>query len=240
MWEITLLGNASDIVYYLELKNTLKRNFGNDVLAVITFEKALVISIAVLNKAKIAKAKNLVMQTIIRIVKVEYMQNNLKCFCNDKSLNSFLLSNIITLDMKDEVKYALQVAKLSSIVNIRSFVLFKLHNFIDLWEREIAYLNAQFSSREDDKYLDLLKFIANNNSSKWDILYLETTKDQMFLLDKKRNTLKAVCIDDEVGIIANLVMFAPKKLIINCSHLLSDKVSNLIAYIFEDKISVLL
>ena len=132
MWEITLLGNASDIVYYLELKNTLKRNFGNDVLAVITFEKALVISIAVLNKAKIAKAKNLVMQTIIRIVKVEYMQNNLKCFCNDKSINSFLLSNIITLDMKDEVKYALQVAKLSSIVNIRSFVLFKLHNFIDL------------------------------------------------------------------------------------------------------------
>ena len=78
MWEITLLGNASDIVYYLELKNTLKRNFGNDVLAVITFEKALVISIAVLNKAKIAKAKNLVMRTIIRIVEVKYMKNNLK------------------------------------------------------------------------------------------------------------------------------------------------------------------
>ena len=240
MWEITLLGKPSDIVYYLELKNTLKQNFGNDVLTVITFEKDLVMSIAVLNKVRIAKSKNLIMQTIIKIVKVEYMQKNLKCFCNDKSLNTFLLSNIITLDLKDEVKYALQIAKLSCIVNIRSFVLFKLHNVTKLWEREVDYLNYQFGSNGDEKYLDLLKFIVNNNSSKWDVLYLETTKDTMLLLDKKRNKLKSVCIDDEIGIIANLVMFAPKKLIINCSHLLSDKVSNLISYIFEDKISVLL
>ena len=39
MWEITLLGKPSDIVYFLELKNTTKKIFGSNALVVITFEK---------------------------------------------------------------------------------------------------------------------------------------------------------------------------------------------------------
>lgn len=71
-------------------------------------------------------------------------------------------------------------------------------------------------------------------------MYLEEINSQMYLLDKKRREMKKLSIDDDVGIIANLVMFAPKKLIINCINSLSKKVTSLISYIFEDRVSVLL
>ena len=57
MWEITLLGKPSDIVYFLELKNTTKKIFGSSALVVITFEKDLVLSLAVLDKNHIKRAK---------------------------------------------------------------------------------------------------------------------------------------------------------------------------------------
>ena len=240
MWEITLLGKPSDIVYFLESKNTTKKIFGSSARVVITFEKDLVLSLAVLDKNHIKRAKKLVMQTIIKIVKIEYMQQNLKIFSSDKSLNSFLLSNIITLDLSDEVNYALQKTKLTKIVSIRSFVQFRLHNVIELWDREIGYYNLNFGGDDESKYLSLLKFIANNNTCKSDIMYLEIAKNEMLLLDNKRKKLKSINLYDEVGIIASLVMFAPRRLIINCTNSLANKVSNLISYIFEDRVSVLL
>ena len=62
----------------------------------------------------------------------------------------------------------------------------------------------------------------------------------MLILDQKRKKLKLLSKNDDIGIIANLVMLAPKKLIINCIDALSEKVTNLISYIFEDRVSVLL
>ena len=62
----------------------------------------------------------------------------------------------------------------------------------------------------------------------------------MILLDKKKNRVRKISKSDEIGIIASLIMFAPKKIIINCLDKLSSKVANLITYIFEDRVSVLL
>ena len=240
MWEITIKGKPSDIVYFLELKNTLKDLFKKDILVVITFEKDLLCSVATINSNIISHSKRIVWETIIKIVKIEYMQENLNCFTQDKSLNSFLLSNLIMLDIKDEIEYAIQTVKLSKILSIRSFIYFKLHNFIELWKREVDYLNKHFSGENEENYLGFLKFLANNSSPKSDIMYLQQNKSEMLLLDKKGKKLKILEKNDDIGIIANLVMYAPKKLIINCIDSLSQKVSSLISYIFEDRVSVLL
>lgn len=240
MWEITLRGKPSDIVYFLELKNSLKEILNKNAIIVITFEKDLVCSIAIAKEKLSSKIYKKIYETILKIVKIEYITENIKVFSNDKSLNSYFVSSIVNMEISNEVKYAMQVTKLSRVINIRPFVLFKLHNLYEMWQKEVDYYNFHFNCDNRENYLDFLKFIALNIDTKSKILYLEEINSEMCFLDEKRNKMKNLRLDDEVGIIANLVMYAPKKLIINCINSLSDKVTKLISYIFEDRVSVLL
>ena len=58
--------------------------------------------------------------------------------------------------------------------------------------------------------------------------------------DAKKNLIKVSSTGDEIGLIVNLIVYAPKKLIISCLDSLSANVAGLIRYIFEDKICLLL
>lgn len=239
MWEITLSGKPNDIVFFIDLKNYLKK-LNKKNLIVITFEKDLICSIALIKDKKFYKAINKIYETILKIVKIEYLSNNLNVFCSDKSLNSYFVSSLISYDIANEIKYAMRNTKLSKFVCIRSFVNFKLNNFLEIWQREVDYYNFHFVSNGEDNYLHLLKFLALNIRTKFEIMYLEEINSRMYLLDKKKNKMKNLNIDDDIGIIASLIMFAPKKIIINSPNSLSLKVTNLISYIFEDRVSVLL
>ena len=64
--------------------------------------------------------------------------------------------------------------------------------------------------------------------------------DEIQLLDNKKNKVRCISKNDEIGILVNLIMFSPKRLIVSCLNSLSEKVSGLISYIFEDKLSVII
>jgi len=239
MWEITLVGKPSDIGYFLELKDILKRKFDKNVIIVISLEKDLVCSIATNKYIDFLETKKF--KTIIKIVKAEYYESKLTIFTDDKSLNAFILSSLILINLSDEVEYSKEFVSLSKLVNIRSYVYFKLHKLIEIWSREIEYYNYTFSGKfKEDLYLEFLRFLAQNSNAKLDIMYLEENENEMILFDKRKNAIKIISKRDEIGIIVQLIMFAPKKIIINCLGSLSKKVSNLISYIFEDRVSVLL
>lgn len=240
MWEITLHGKPSDILHFLELKNKIKKILNKNALVVITFDSDLVCSIAVVKDRKLNKIIKLIYETIIKIVKIEYLNDNLKVFSNDKSLNSYLVCSIINSSILDEIKYAMKITTLSKNIVIRSFVQFKLHAIYNLWLNEVEYYNYHFAQNNRQGYLNFLKFLALNIHTKSDILYLEKINSEMFLLDRNRNKMKKFDINDDIGIIANLIMYAPKKLIISSFDSLSTKVTNLISYIFEDRISLIL
>lgn len=240
MWEITLRGKPSDILHFLELKNKIKKILNKNALVVITFDSDLVCSIAVVKDRKFNKIISLIYETIIKIVKIEYLNDNLKVFSNDKSLNSYLVCSIINSSILDEIKYAMKITTLSKNIVIRSFVQFKLHAIYNLWLNEVEYYNYHFAQSNEKGYLNFLKFIALNIHTKSDILYLEKINSEMFLLDRNRNKMKKFDINDDIGLIANLIMYAPKKLIISSFDSLSTKVTNLISYIFEDRVSLIL
>lgn len=241
MWEITLIGKPCDIGYFIDLKDTLYRKFKNEILVVISFEKDLICSIATTNNVHIRKLKLLIYETIIKVVKAEIYHNSLEIFTNDKSLNSFILSSLIIINLNDEVNYAKAYTSLTKVINVRSFVYFKLHNMIDMWYREIDFYNYTFGGiHRDEFYLEFLRFVAQNLTGKFDIMFLEDSKDTMRILDKKHNMIKSISKNDEIGVIVNLIMLGPKKIIIKCIDKLSQKVATLINYIFEDKVSVIL
>ena len=212
-----------------------------EVIVVITFEKDLICSIAISDECYKDFLITAILETIIKIVKAEYYQSNLKIFSNDKSLNSFLLSSLVLINLIEEVEYAKAFAKISSTINIRSFINFRLHKLIVVWNREVDYYNQNFAGEyKDGLYLEFLRYLAQNSKSNQELIYLEDNKKEMILLDNKKKQMKVISKDDEIGIIVSLVMYAPKKLIINCIDSLSNKVSKLITYIFEDRVSLLL
>lgn len=239
MWEVTLCGKPADIIFFLDLKNTIKKISGN-ALCIITFEKSLICSIAVFNKNHLYKCKKAIFKTILKICKVEYLSKNLQILSADKNINSYLLGNLISIEIEDEIRYAMQISKLTKYVNIRSFVMFKLNNLIDVWQREVEYLNNILKVDKNNSYINFLKFLALNSKNKFDILFVDKIGQTMCLFDKKHRKMKSLNLDDDVGLIANLVLFSPKKIIINCINCLSSKVANLISYIFEDRVSVIL
>ena len=200
------------------------------------------LSYMIQNELKDPRITGLISVTKALVTKdLKYCKVYVSIFSDDKSLNSFILSSLILINLVEETNYAKRFSKLTSVLNIRSFVFFKLHKLIEVWEKEIVYYNSTFSGEyKDGLYLEFLRFIAQNSHNKIDIAYLEDNSREMLLLDKSKKTIRVLSKGDEIGIIVCLVMYAPKKLIINCLDSLSRKVANLISYIFEDRVSILL
>ena len=240
MWEITLVGKPKDLEYFLELKDYLKNLIKNDIIIVLSFENSLICSIALSNESKLSIVKRKIIEMIIKIVKTDFYLEKLKFFTADKSLNSFVLSSLIYVNLQDEVDFASKVADIAKYIDIRSFVYFRLHRLIDVWENEVEYYNYNFGNNQEELYLEILKFLASNSNAKQDIMYIEESSHDMILLDKQKKELKSIPKIDEIGILVQLIMLAPKKIIINCIGSLSQKVTNLISYIFEDRVSILL
>lgn len=240
MWEITLIGKKLDILYFQDLIERLKLRY-EDMYSAITYSKELILSIAINNDECIDEIEDMVYETILKISKGEVFDKNLKIFGSDKSFNSFMLSTLILMDLKEEIEYAKIHTKLSPKVNIRSFTYFRLHKMVKLWGKVIDYINIQFSnSFHDEMYLEFLKFLATNSSTQIDLIYLEEHKDKMYLLDKNRNTISIVPKADEIGMIVNVIVYSPRKLIISGIDNLSSRVTNLLSYIFEDRLSLLI
>ena len=122
-----------------------------------------------------------------------------------------------------------------------AFIYFKLTDFIDKWQYICDYINNLILDNDEELiYLEFLKFISCFQKPKYDVLYLEHNNKNLLLYDCNHKKLKKIEITDEVGVIANLIMLSPKKIIISCQEKLTDKVSQLINYIFDDKLCFLL
>lgn len=241
MWEITLVGKKEDIIHFAILEDKLKQVLSTSVLVAITSGKNSYCSIAISNKKQIGIAKHHILECIIKICKEEYFLENITSLGSNKMINEFILISLTYIDLHDEVDYASYVVKFTKIIHIRSLIRFRLKKLFLLWEKFVKYFNASFSRIVDDKiYLDFLKFIASNVSSKTEMLFIEECDKSIYILDKCRNVIVATAKTDELDLIVNLIVYAPKKVIINCLSSLSGNVCQLIKYIFEDKICVIL
>ena len=131
--------------------------------------------------------------------------------------------------------------RFSKILHIRSLLKFRLNKLYDVWEKLIDYLKLLIKdNNNDDLYLDFLKFLAKSSSNKSDILYLIEQNENIKILDKNKSEIISLPKSDEIGVVVNLIICSPRKLIINCYNIFSKNIINLIEYIFQDRVSILL
>jgi len=100
--------------------------------------------------------------------------------------------------------------------------------------------NTFYYSTNENVYLDFLKFLCDIQSSRHDVLYLEKVKNNLNLLDSNCSKVKEIPASDEIGVVVSLIMLSPKRIIIKGLDNLSNKINNLLNYIFDEKVSYLL
>lgn len=241
MWEITLCGKYEDVVHLLDMEKILKDTLNKDIVSVIWIHDDVICNLAVVGEENITFTRKVIIETILKIAKTKYFRENLKIFAKDKSLNTFLISSLVMVDLEEEIDFVFNHFDINKYINISSFINFKLLDLKDKWLYIIDYINITFfGSSEDNVYLDFLKFLTELQSPKHEVLYLEKHDKNLELFDAKHAKIKSIESYDEIGVVVNLIMLSPKKIIVNCVDKLSDKISNLMNYIFDEKLSFLL
>jgi len=242
MWEITLVGQKEDFVYFLLLEDMLKSCLNSKPIIAISGNNRLFCSIAIQDKRRIKQVKKCIIETIIKICKEEYFKENLRVISDDNSdLNNFIFISLVMINLQDEIDYACVKVRFSKVLHIRSLMKFRLSKLYKVWDKFINYFNYAFENTDcEEIYLQFLKFLATSSRSENEVMYLEQNTDSMRILDKEKRLLSSVPKSDEIGVIVNLIVLSPKKLIVNCYNSLSSKVAELIEYIFQDRISILL
>lgn len=241
MWETTLIGEKKDIIYFSLLEEYLKSNSITNIFAIVEKSDIVYCSIAIEECRYLNFVKKCILETIIKICKEEFFIENIKFLGGDDKLNKFIIISLTYLDLQEEIDYAKVRVKFTKNIHVRSLVKFKLNKLYSLWCKFVGFFNFNMSGVfQDQVYLEFLKFLASNSTSKNEIMFIEESDNSMYILDKDKNILKETSKTDEIGLIVDLIVYSPKKLIINCLDNLSEKIVRLINYIFEDKISVLL
>lgn len=241
MWEITISCGYQDIAYLLEMENNLKNLYSKDVMIIITMEEGIICNIAVIKNSIINDVKKIIIETMIKCYKSIYFSENLKFSKNNITLNSFMISSLVILELIEEVEFVYQNYEISSYINFKSFVYFKLFEFIDKWKYVCNYINVVILNNDEELIcLEFLKFICCLQKPRYEVLYLEHNNTNLLLCDVNHKKLKKIEITDEISVITNLIMLSPKKIIINCYEKLTDKATQLINYIFDDKLCFLL
>lgn len=241
MWEITLVGEKQDLGYFLLLEEMLLTRLKNKPIIAIASKENLFFSIAVSDKRQYQVIKKCILEIAIRICKEEYFRENLNLFGSDVELNGFILMSLVLIGIQEELDYAIHRIKLTKNLHIRSLIRFRLSKLYMIWNKVIKYFQIILSAYDnEERYLQFLRFLAENSDNENEVLYLDEVKNNINIKDNSNKIISSIPKTDEIGIIVNLIIFSPKKVIINCYKSISEKTIELIKYIFKDKVCLLL
>lgn len=239
MWEITLIGEDRDFLYFSQLRDYIVKLNIKAYISIGTNDN-LYISIAATEDIS-NKVSEYILETIIKVNKRDYLIENLDFLGSDSVYDEFILTSIIYMDLSQEIDFARYSASLGKTINIRSFFRFKLARLMIVWARMCDEINSSIEkSKKETIYLDFLKYLADVNEPTYDVIYLDKKEQNIHLFDKKNNGIKAIPSNDEIEVIVNLIIFAPKKIVIRSQDTISDKSCNMLRYIFNDRLSLVL
>lgn len=241
MWEITLCGKYDDVVYLVDLEKILKDRYKSDVITAIWICDDVIFNIATNNQKIVENIKKIILELLIKIAKTKFFKDNLHIFINDTSINTFLISSLTMIDLEEEMEEEFVQFDINNYINIHSYILFKFRDLRLHWQYLADYINYSFlNSSGDGVYLEFLKFLTNLQSPKYEALYVEKNNKYLEIFNVCHEKIKSLPDNDEIGVIVNLIMLSPKKIIVNCLDNLSTKTSNLLNFIFEEKLTYLL
>lgn len=183
----------------------------------------------------------LISETIINIFKTEYFEKSINLGFLRPEQKDALVKALVLFDIDSDIYYTLlSIEKLDTIVvdAVNTFLLSKLKlkwaEFVT-----ITNLNSDYLLNYD-VFVEFLKFLINSIQPKTKVINLKCDVRNFLFLDEKNSVITSkVNIDDEMGLITNLVLLAPQNINIHCIDRVSNRTFKTLYYLFDKKINLL-
>lgn len=219
---INKLRNIKKIEYHIEKQNNqISVNGNNEFSRELTFE--------------------ILSETIISIYKTEYFNKHIKLSFLPQEHKDALIKALVMFDIESDIYYVLTSIEKFSTIILASFNEFLLNKIKHKWQEFviIANINGNYLLNYD-VFIEFLKFLINSIQPKTKVVNLKSDLSKFLLFDDKNNLVTCrVDLKDEMGLITNLVLLAPRNINIHCIDKVSDKTFKTLYYLFDKKINLL-
>ena len=219
---INKLRNIKKIEYHIEKKNNqISVNGDNE------FSRELILEI--------------ISESIVNIYKTEFFNQNIGLSFLPQQHKDALIKALVMFDIESDIYYVLTSIERFSTVILSSFNEFLLTKIKHRWQEFvlIANLNGNYLLNYE-VFIEFLKFLINSIQPKTRVVNLKSDLKKFLLFDEKNNLVTSrVDLSDEMGLITNLVLLAPKNINIHCIDKVSEKTFKTLYYLFDKKINLL-
>ena len=236
MWNITIefdkldqaaefinkLRNIKKIEYHIEKQNNqISVNGDNE------FSKELILQ--------------LISEIVVNIYKTEFFLKNIKLSFLPKSHKDALINALVQFDIESDIYYVLTLIEHYSKIILKSLNQFLLTKIKNKWNEFviIANLNGNYLLNYE-VFIEFLKFLIKSIQPKTKVINLKSDLTKFLIFDDHNNLVTSrVDLEDEMGLITNLVLLAPRNINIHCIDKVSDKTFKTLYYLFDKKINLL-
>lgn len=188
--------------------------------------------------------KELILQTLAEYIvnnyKTQYFQRYLKLDFLPSVQTQMLIKVLVMFDIESDIYYVLNGIEKLKYINVQSYDAFILRKIKHKWEEFalITNLNGAYLLNYD-VFIEFLKFLISSIQPKNKAITLKSDVKKFLLFDAEDNLINSgVDLNDEMGLIANLVLLAPQNINIYCSDQVSEKTFKTLYYLFDKKINL--
>lgn len=219
---INKIRKIKKVEYHIEKQNKIIINGDND------FSREL--SLEVLS------------ETIVTNLKSQYLRQNIQLPFLPSEQKDAIIKALVLFDIESDIYFVLSAIEKQSTIVIPSFNAFRLRKLKPKWQEFvfITNLNGNYLLNYE-VYVEFLKFLISSIQPKTNVINLKSDVSKFLFFDEKNNLVACrVDLSDEMGLITNLVLLAPKNINIHCTSQVSNKTFKTLYYLFDKKINILM
>lgn len=240
MWEISLIVQAKNAKYLEIIENKIKsltkfkvhsalhNNAGSSTLSLAT-EKP---EIELINLLKI-----LIAEAIIFIEKEDLIKKKVD-FKNTQQIGvGAFIKALVLFDFEADKNEIICSLELNKTIDLHAFFNFRLRALKKKWLELLNLVNQNNGLIGGADIL--LEMLVENLSFSDKNIFIEKSCDEFVLLDEEGKKIQegiSGIIFDEIELVTNLIILAPKKIKILCKSDISKETMNLIGYIFGNRV----
>ncbi len=178
---------------------------------------------------------------IVDIYKSEFFYNTLKNQPLPKTHKECLCKALTLFDIETDIFLTLTQLTEKDRVVVDSFYVFKMGKLRQKWQEfaNVSCLNSPML-KNSDIYVEFLKFLYNCIIPQTEVVNVYIKSTEFVFTDANSNTLiSPINLQDEIGLITNLIYLAPKVVNLHCINQISNKAFKALYYIFNKKINII-
>ena len=179
-------------------------------------------------------------ETIVDIYKMQYFIKTINLNFLPVEQKEVILKALVLFDIETDIYFVLTSIENLHTIILKSFDYFILKKIKHKWKESaiITNLNGSYLLNYD-VFIEFLKFLISSIQPKTPVVNLKSDLKKFLIFDGNNLVTSRVDLKDELGLITNLILLAPKNINIHCIDKVNNKTFKTLYYLFDKKINLL-